>query len=63
MASYAREGTRHVWPVDAALRTRGVFRLLSARPYEELAVWRGDELVRAEPLDAIELQLSSLWER
>jgi len=26
------------------------------------AVWRGDKVVRAEPFDAIELDLAALWE-
>jgi Uma2 family endonuclease len=63
MAIYAREQVRHVWLVDPVLCTLEVFRLLSSKTYEELAAWRGDATVRAEPFDAIELELSSLWQK
>jgi len=36
---------------------------LSGKTYEELAAWRDDARVRAEPFDAIELELSALWEK
>jgi len=63
MAIYAREQVRHVWLIDPLLSTLEVFRLLSEKTYEEIAAWRGDAHVRAEPFDAIELELGSLWAR
>ena len=63
MAIYAREQVRHVWLVDPILCTLEGFRLLSGKTYEELGAWRGDAGVRAEPFDAIELELSALWEK
>lgn len=58
---YAREGVRHVWLIDPLLRTLEVFRLLDAQKYEAAATWRGDVAVRAEPFEAIELELAALW--
>ena len=63
MTIYAREQVRHIWLVDPVLRTLEVFRLTSSKTYERTAAWHGDGAVRAEPFDAILLELSSLWER
>ena len=58
---YAREGVRHAWLLDPIARTLEVFRLESGK-WLLLGVHRDDEVVRAEPFDAIELGLRSLWE-
>lgn len=57
---YAREGVRHVWLVDPQLHTLEVFRLEGSR-YTLLAVYAGSARVRAEPFEALELELGVLW--
>ena len=59
---YARERVGHVWLVDPLLRTLEVLRLDGAT-YRLVAVWRGATTVRAEPFDAVEIDLGVLWER
>jgi len=62
MAVYAREGVRHLWLVDPAPRTLEVYRL-------EQGGWRvlpthvDNDRVRAEPFEALALELGALWER
>jgi Uma2 family endonuclease len=63
MVIYAREQVRHVWLVDPMIATHEVFRLLNGKTYEAVAAWRGEVKVRAEPFDAIELELAAIWER
>ncbi len=57
---YAREGVRHVWLIDPVLRTLEVYRL-DGGGYTRLTTYAGSPRVRAEPFEAIELDLSSLW--
>jgi len=57
---YAREQVRHLWMVDPLARTLEVLRLESGR-WTVLAVHAADERVRAEPFDAVELELASWW--
>lgn len=57
---YAREGVGHVWLVDPQARTLEVFRL-SEGQWLEQGTWSGDERVRAEPFEALELELGVLW--
>lgn len=57
---YRREGVGHVWLVDPALHTLEVLRLDGAT-YRLLGTLSGEGMVRAEPFDAIELDLSALW--
>lgn len=57
---YAREGIGHAWLVSPDQRTLEVFRLQEGQ-WLLLAVHGGDEVVRAEPFDAIELDLLPLW--
>jgi Uma2 family endonuclease len=59
---YAREEVRHAWLVDPLVRTLEVLRL-EARAWRIVATWRDDARVRAEPFDAIELDLAVLWAR
>ena len=58
---YARAGVRYAWLVDAIQRTLEVFRM-SEGAWREVAVYRGDVRVRAQPFDAIEIDLAVLWE-
>jgi Uma2 family endonuclease len=60
MPLYAREGVRHVWLIDPIARTLEVFSLEGGR-WVLVAVHRDAVRVRAEPFDAIELDLSVLW--
>lgn len=62
MAIYAREGVRHAWLVDPIARTLEVYRL-QATEWLRIGTWRDAALVRAEPFDAIELELGALWIR
>jgi Uma2 family endonuclease len=57
---YAREGVRHVWLVDPEARTLEVFRREGER-YTLLVTHVGQTCVRAEPFDALELELAFLW--
>ncbi|WP_425334860.1 Uma2 family endonuclease [Myxococcus stipitatus] len=57
---YAREGVEHIWLVNPNARTLEVFRL-SGGQWVELGTYSGDERVRAEPFEALELELGVLW--
>jgi Uma2 family endonuclease len=59
---YAREGVRHLWHVDPLARTLDVFRLEGSH-WLLVDSFVGDERVRAEPFEAIELELALLWSR
>jgi len=69
MKIYARERVSHLWFVDPIARTLEVFQLITPKKSKRgqsamwnlLGVWRDDARVRAEPFDAIELELGSLW--
>ncbi len=58
---YAREQVRHAWMVDPIARTLEVLRLENGR-WTIVSTWSGMETVAAEPFEAIELDLSLLWE-
>jgi Uma2 family endonuclease len=57
---YARRGVDFVWLVDPALRTLEVLRREGTR-WIVVGNHGGDEKVRAQPFEIIELDLSSLW--
>ena len=57
---YAREGVQHVWLVEPLVRMLQVFRLEQGK-WSLAGTFLGDALVRAEPFDAIELALGTLW--
>jgi Uma2 family endonuclease len=59
---YAREGVGHLRFADARECTLEVYRLVNGH-WLEVETFEGDEKVRAEPFDAIELDLSALWAR
>ena len=61
MDIYARESVKHLWLVDPTVRTLETYRLESSH-WTRLGTWRDAALVRAEPFDAIELELAALWE-
>ena len=60
MGVYAREGVRTLWFVDPLARTLEVYRLEGGR-WIVASTHGGDEVVRAEPFDAIELALERWW--
>jgi len=60
LSLYARHGVRHYWIVDPEVQTLEVYRL-EGKVWVVAATFGGDERVRAEPFDAIELPLSLLW--
>jgi len=57
---YARAGVRHCWLVDPRAQTLEVLRLDGDR-WLLAGAWGGPAKVRAEPFDAIELDLGHLW--
>lgn len=59
---YARQGVPHLWLIDPNIETVETYRLESGH-WVLLATYAGDELVRAEPFEAVELNLSRLWGR
>jgi Uma2 family endonuclease len=60
MPIYAGAGVSNAWLVDPIERTLEVFRLADGL-WSLLATFSDDERVRAEPFDAIELDLALLW--
>jgi Uma2 family endonuclease len=60
---YAGAGVAHAWLIDPLLQTLEVLRRAEADRWLLLAVHQGDAVVRAEPFEAIELELSLLWSR
>lgn len=61
MRIYRREGVRHAWLIHPIARTLEVFRLEGGY-WLQLDTFEGDEAVRAEPFEAIEISLKMLWE-
>jgi Uma2 family endonuclease len=60
MPVYAGAGVSHAWLVDPIERTLEVFHLADGL-WSLVATFSDDERVRAEPFDAIELDLALLW--
>jgi Uma2 family endonuclease len=58
----ARERVHHGWAVDPLAQTLEVFRL-DGDTYRIVLLAAADDKVRAEPFDAIELDLAILWAR
>jgi Uma2 family endonuclease len=62
LALYARERVAHVWMIEPVSQTLEVLRL-DGETYRIVMVASAADRVRAEPFDAIELDLSILWMR
>ena len=62
MRIYAREGVRHLWHVDPLARTLEIFRLQESQ-WSLVHSFTGEGRVRAEPFEAIELELALVWSR
>jgi hypothetical protein len=52
---------RHLWLIGWVARTFEVYRL-TPEGWLHVATFTGDDRVRAEPFDAVELDLSLLWQ-
>jgi Uma2 family endonuclease len=57
---YARAGVRHAWLVDPVLRTLEVL-AGHASGFAAVASHRDSARVRAEPFEAVEIELAELW--
>jgi Uma2 family endonuclease len=57
---YARHGVQHAWIVDVDEQVLEVRRLENGA-WTEIAVFGGDEKVRAEPFEQIELDMTLVW--
>lgn len=57
---YARERAPHAWLVNPTQRTLEVLRLAGDK-WLNVDVFHDDQRVRAEPFDAIVLELGALW--
>jgi Uma2 family endonuclease len=60
MRIYARESVGHLWLVEPLARTLEVYRLENAR-WVVASTHGGSERVRAEPFEAVELELTRWW--
>jgi len=58
---YAQEQVQYAWIVDASLQTFEAFRLESGR-WSYIAQPSGNEVVRVEPFEAVEIDLRNVWE-
>ena len=61
LAIYAREGVSHAWLVDPIIRTLEVLKLDAPR-WTIVATYEGRDVLRAEPFDALDLDLTLLWD-
>jgi Uma2 family endonuclease len=59
---YLRERVKHLWLIDPDARTLEIFRLAN-QAYVLVATFAESARIRAEPFDAIELELGLLWAR
>jgi Uma2 family endonuclease len=60
MPVYARERVAHLWLLNPIARTLEVYRLADGG-WLLLATHEGAAIVRAEPFDAVDLELAPLW--
>jgi Uma2 family endonuclease len=57
---YARHGVAYAWLVDVQQQYLEVKRLVNGL-WADIAVFAGAEMVRAEPFDAIEIDMTMVW--
>ena len=57
---YAKEKVSHAWLIDPVAKTLEIFRLETSG-WLLLKTVSGDDRIRAEPFDAIEIELGALW--
>jgi hypothetical protein len=60
MRIYARESVGHLWLVDPLARTLEVYRLQNGQ-WVVAGTYAGSERVRAEPFEAVELEIARWW--
>jgi Uma2 family endonuclease len=60
MRIYARESVGHLWLVEPLARTLEIYRLENGR-WVVASTHGGSERVRAEPFEAVELELTRWW--
>ena len=60
MRIYARESVGHLWLVEPLAKTLEVYRLENGR-WVVAGTHTGSERVRAEPFDAVELEIARWW--
>lgn len=60
MTVYALAGVNHAWLVDPVVRTLEIYRR-QGNDWLRVAVFRDEANVRAEPFDAVEIELAALW--
>lgn len=60
MPLYARHGVTYLWLFDPDARTLEVMQLVDGR-WTVLAVYGGNDVVRAEPFPLVEIDLASIW--
>jgi len=60
LALYARHGVEYVWWIDASSRTLEVLQRHGVA-WDVLSVECGNDVVRVEPFDTLELPLALLW--
>ena len=58
---YAEIGVGHIWYVDPVRRQLEVCRLVEGK-WLQLGVFGGDEKVRAEPFEEVEIDMAEWWE-
>lgn len=63
MRFYAKAGVSHAWLVDPLAETLEVYRRTAEGAWLLVSSHEGAERVRAEPFDAIEIDLATLWAR
>lgn len=62
LPKYAKAGVGYVWLIEPTTRTLETFKL-QGKEWLLVASFVGDEKVRAEPFEAVELELGALWLR
>jgi len=60
MPLYAEHGVSFAWLVDPIAQVLEAFKLVRGR-WQPTGTWRGDDVVRVEPFDALTLDLTRLW--
>jgi Uma2 family endonuclease len=61
LPAYAREQVQFAWIIDANLQSFEAFRLENGR-WTYIAQHVGNEVIRVEPFQAVEIDLANLWE-
>jgi Uma2 family endonuclease len=60
MPIYARHGVTYAWLVEPVAQTVEVLKLADGKWRQE-AIFSGSDMMRAEPFEAVEIDLASIW--